>query len=96
MTKKECSICCVEKPIDKFYRREESMDGYHKICIPCYKKKYRKPKNVEVGKVSKDGAELVDPVWDRGINVHSGFRLQGAFGNAKYWGEWGENLPKEI
>lgn len=41
--KKICSKCCKEKPVEEFYVKKDSKDGYRPDCIDCvkeHKKKY--------------------------------------------------------
>lgn len=34
--KKICSKCCKEKPVEEFYVRKDSKDGYRNECIECH------------------------------------------------------------
>jgi hypothetical protein len=37
--KKICSICGNEKPVEEFYKRKDSKDGYRNDCIECHLEK---------------------------------------------------------
>jgi len=37
--KKECKKCGIEKPSNEFYKRDDQIDGYTKLCKECYKQK---------------------------------------------------------
>jgi hypothetical protein len=39
--KKICSICDNEKPVEEFYKRKDSKDGYRNDCIECHLDKKR-------------------------------------------------------
>ena len=42
LQKKECNICHILKPIDKFYPNKRYKDGYSGTCIVCEEKRSRK------------------------------------------------------
>lgn len=35
------------------------------------------------------GAHLAPDWWDKGLNVHTGYKVPGVYAKGKYYGEWG-------
>ena len=39
---KKCTLCGVDKPVDRFYKRADSPDGYRHDCVECIKARVKK------------------------------------------------------
>jgi len=50
---KICSKCGLEKDISEFYKRKDSIDGYHGVCKEC-NKKYREENKEHIKEYNKE------------------------------------------
>lgn len=59
-TSKECNRCGVDKPLDDYYTRPDSVDGYNQRCKECLNQLERDKRNkikVSVGVQTRDDVE---------------------------------------